>query len=344
MIYSDFYKHGNEVLSMKSEGKSIVNTPTVSVIVPTYNRANLVVRAIQSVLKQTYTDFELIIVDDASTDNTEEVVKTFGDPRIRYIRHDQNRRGSVARNTGIKKARGAYIAFLDSDDEWLPEKLEKQLAHFQGLENRVGGMYCRASWMDDSTGFLRAQNAVLHRGNIWLYLLKGWCPAITSSVVIRRECFDSCGGFNESLPSFQDYDLWLRIAQDYHFEFVDEPLVIVHQHTGPQVSKDFAPRMKGLEMFLEEWGPIIKEHAGEQTYTSIRKQHLRRTYFKAVRSDLVASRRWSAWKNYLKLIALGQVSLRLFIKILIVFIGGSHLLNRIKPAWKNLKKVYKRTS
>lgn len=100
--------------------------PTVSVVIPTYNRAHLVGRAIQSVLNQTYQDFEIIVVDDGSTDNTEEVVKSFNDPRIRYIRHDQNRGGSAARNTGIKMARGEYIAFQDSDDEWLPEKLESR--------------------------------------------------------------------------------------------------------------------------------------------------------------------------------------------------------------------------
>ena len=99
---------------------------TVSVIIPTYNRAHLVGRAIRSVLNQTYQDFEIIVVDDCSTDNTEEIVKGFNDHRIRYMRHDRNRGGSAARNTGIKASQGKYIAFLDSDDERLLKKAESR--------------------------------------------------------------------------------------------------------------------------------------------------------------------------------------------------------------------------
>ena len=102
-------------------------SPVVSVIIPTYNRAHLIGRAIRSVLDQTYQDWELIVVDDASTDDIPGIVKGFTDGRVKYIRHDENKGAAAARNTGIQAARGAYIAFLDSDDEWLPEKLERQV-------------------------------------------------------------------------------------------------------------------------------------------------------------------------------------------------------------------------
>ncbi len=115
--------------------------PTVSVIIPTYNRAHLLGRAIESVLDQTYQDFEIIVVDDASADETEEVVKSFGDDRINHIRHQKNKGGSAARNTGIKAARGEFIAFLDSDDEWVPKKLEKEIDRLQTLSNEVGVVY-----------------------------------------------------------------------------------------------------------------------------------------------------------------------------------------------------------
>ena len=103
----------------------------VSVIITTYNRAHLVGKAIKSVLNQTFQDFELIVVDDGSTDNTEEVINSFNDTRIRYIRHKINKGGNAARNTGLRNSKGEYIAFLDSDDEWLPEKLERQLEVFK---------------------------------------------------------------------------------------------------------------------------------------------------------------------------------------------------------------------
>jgi glycosyltransferase involved in cell wall biosynthesis len=122
--------------------------PTVSVIIPTYNRAHLIGRAIQSVLKQTYQDFEVIVVDDGSIDNTEEVVKKIQENRVYYYKHDKNKGGSAARNTGISLAKGEYIAFQDSDDEWLPEKLEKQIGVFNNQTKNVGVVY---------TGFYRIE-------------------------------------------------------------------------------------------------------------------------------------------------------------------------------------------
>ena len=120
-------------------------SPLVSVIIPTHNRADLVPLAIQSVLQQTYTNLECIVVDDASTDNTEETVRTIIDERIIYLRHENNKHASAARNTGIKYARGEFIAFLDDDDEWLPTKLEKQVPFLLNLHEKVGMIYC---WMD----------------------------------------------------------------------------------------------------------------------------------------------------------------------------------------------------
>ena len=115
--------------------------PTVSIIIPTYNREQLLGRAIKSVLAQTYQDFELIIVDDGSTDNTERLVKSFNSEKTRYIRHRKNKGPAAARNTGIRSAKGDYIAFQDSDDEWMPEKLEKQMRAFTTAPPEVGVVY-----------------------------------------------------------------------------------------------------------------------------------------------------------------------------------------------------------
>ena len=115
----------------------VKKSPTISVIIPTYNRADFIGRAIESVLDQTYQDFEIIVIDDGSKDNTENIVKSFDDTRITYIRLKDNKGAAVARNTGIGTARGKFIAFQDSDDEWLPQKLAKQMEVFEKVDSGV---------------------------------------------------------------------------------------------------------------------------------------------------------------------------------------------------------------
>lgn len=181
-------------------------SPTVSVVIPTYNRAHLVGRAIQSALNQTHQDFEIIVVDDAFTDNTEEVAKSFNDPRIRYIRHEQNRGGSATRNTGIKVSRGEYIAFLNSDDEWSPEKLGKQMLLFSIVSENIGAVYYDGYGQADGYA-RRSTNSLLRTGRVYQDLLQGWYLDSTSLFVLRSDVFEKSAMFDETLPSFQDYDL-----------------------------------------------------------------------------------------------------------------------------------------
>jgi len=128
----------------------MLKNPNVSVIVATYNRANFIDRAIKSILNQIYQDFEIIIVDDGSSDNTEEIIKGYKDKRIIYIKHKKNQGISTARNTGIKRAKGEYIAFLDSDDEWFPEKLERQVVLLQNESSEVGVVYSDLRYIDEN--------------------------------------------------------------------------------------------------------------------------------------------------------------------------------------------------
>jgi glycosyltransferase involved in cell wall biosynthesis len=234
------------------------NKPTVSIIVPTYNRGQLIARSVKSVLNQTYRDFELIIVDDASTDNTEEVVSSFNDKRIRYIRHEENRGEAAARNTGIKAARCNYIAYQDSDDEWFPEKLAKQMELLKDASPEVGVIY---------TGFWKTEN---HRktyipfswvnqknGDIHKELLKG--NFIGSPVVlIKKDCFNRVGLFDERLCNLVDWEMWLRISKQYHFRCVDEPLVIAH-YDSANVSDNPDSLIDALELVLEKNRDEFKE-------------------------------------------------------------------------------------
>ena len=198
---------------------------TVSVILPTYNRAHVVSRAIRSVLEQTYEDFELIVVDDGSTDSTEEVVRSFDDRRIRYIRHKQNKGRSAARNTGIKIAKGEYIAFQDSDDEWLPEKLEEQMEVFKTSSPQVGVVYTGFYlFYDDKKIYIPSANVKTKDGNIYDELLKGNFVG-TPAAVVRAECLKKVGMFDESLHCLEDWELFIRISKEYIFKYIDKALV-----------------------------------------------------------------------------------------------------------------------
>jgi glycosyltransferase involved in cell wall biosynthesis len=227
--------------------------PTVSVIIPTYNRAHLVDRAIQSVLNQTYHDFELIVVDDGSTDSTEEVVRSIKDPRIRYTRHNQNRGGSAARNSGIKMARGEYIAFQDSDDEWLPEKLDKQMRVFENAPAEVGVVYTdmwrirgeeKKYW---HSPIIRPEDGIVYKQALDRVMGIGIATAI-----IKRECFNVVGMFDESFPRFIDLELFIRLSKNYYFYHINEPLVNYYD-TGKGISNNNEALIKAYELIFKKY-------------------------------------------------------------------------------------------
>lgn len=191
--------------------------PKVTAVISTFNRANLVGRAIESVINQTYGNMEIIVVDDHSTDNTEEVVKGFGESRVRYIRHENNKGGPAARNTGIKAATGEYIAFLDDDDEWVENKIERQLQYVQDF----GAVVCRA--------FIPSRNRMTQ-----LYkkvavnprdLRKGFIFGCGTSILFARADILKDTLFDETLASSQDWDILVRLAGKCRIAYINEPLV-----------------------------------------------------------------------------------------------------------------------
>ncbi|MEK7642994.1 MAG: glycosyltransferase family A protein [Patescibacteria group bacterium] len=195
--------------------------PKVSIILTTYNRAYILPKAIKSVLEQTYKDFELVVVDDGSIDNTKEVVESFGDERVRYVRHDVNKGLAVSRNTGLRAARGVFFAFQDSDDEWTSQKLEEQVPVLEQASTHVGVVYTRLekTMRDASTVLVPALNFHPTSGNLYQKLLEG--NFITMQVaLVRRECIDRIGYFDEALNWLEDWDFWLRIAREYEFIFI----------------------------------------------------------------------------------------------------------------------------
>jgi glycosyltransferase involved in cell wall biosynthesis len=200
--------------------------PLVSIILPTYNRERELSRAIRSVLEQTYTHFELVVVDDGSTDNSAEVVAGFDDARIRYIKHDRRRGGGAARNSGIQRSDSAFIAFQDSDDEWLPDKLARQMPLLEGVQPEVGAVYCGYIRFGPgaSEHYFPQPHITQKAGDILpSLLLENFIG--TPTLIVRRECFDRVGLFDERLARFQDWELMIRIAGAYQIAFIPEPLL-----------------------------------------------------------------------------------------------------------------------
>ncbi len=207
--------------------------PVVSVIIPTYNRASFLDEAIESVLGQDFQDFELIVVDDSSTDSTSHLLSRYGS---RLTRLSQSHRGvSAARNLGIRSARGKYIAFLDSDDYWLPQKLSRQISFFQETPE-VWICQTDEHWIRKGR---RVNPKRIHKK------YSGWifekclplCLVSPSAVAMRKDLFREVGFFDESLPVCEDYDLWLRVSQRYPVFLLPEKLVVKRGGHDDQLSR-----------------------------------------------------------------------------------------------------------
>jgi glycosyltransferase involved in cell wall biosynthesis len=212
-----------------------ISRPIVSVITPTYNRANVLGRSVKSVLNQSYADFELIIVDDHSTDNTEELVRSFKDPRIRFVRHAENRGASAARNSGIRIARGEYIAFQDSDTEWLPRKLERQMARFEPDHDGDPGLVTSDHIRVDSLGESICRPSMHAATYEKLLDFGGGALTCCVSLVVRKAAAGSELYFDENLPALQDWDLVLRLSPMMRFDYVPETLHKSYRCDGPYV-------------------------------------------------------------------------------------------------------------
>lgn len=200
----------------------------VSIIIPTYNRGYIIERAIQSILCQTYEAFELLIVDDGSTDDTEDVVSKIPDERIRYIKCEKNEGPSAARNEGVRQSRYSYIAFHDSDDEWVADKLEKQMKVLKEADADTGMVYCSYQTDDGRVFPLDCFSQEVRQGNIFPHLLRANMVG-TPTMLLRKECFVKVGGFCENLRCLEDYEFVLRFAHEYKIAYIDEHLLQVHK-------------------------------------------------------------------------------------------------------------------
>lgn len=215
-----------------------MSSPEVSVVIPTYNRPRLLSRAIESVLNQTYTNFECIVVDDASPTDSSSVVTGFDDDRLKYFEHEINQGASAARNTGIGNAHGEYIAFLDDDDEWLPTKLEKQVELFSELDDEYAIVYCWMDYRRNSDAKVVKEYQPKHQGYIFPQMLDGQVIGSSSTLLVRKEIAEQTR-FDESLPRGNDGDFIRRICKDYKVNYVPKTLVNYFvDHENERITRD----------------------------------------------------------------------------------------------------------
>lgn len=232
---------------------------TVSVIIPTYNRSRFIEKAINSVLQQTYKDFEIIIVDDGSTDNTRDVIDACGN-QIRYF-YQTNNGAASARNKGINESKGGYIAFLDSDDYFCKENLFKKISFLED-NLHIGWVYSDWQYVDakdnhidkGSHQFSYSQKKL--SGEIFEELLYKRNFIATDTVVVRRSVLEDIGFFDPMIPSQEEYDLWLRISLKYTVHYINEPLVSVLAHID-SLSNDFSKWTLGNALIVDKIDKIL---------------------------------------------------------------------------------------
>lgn len=287
-----------------------ISEAKVSVVITCYKYAHFLPFALESVLRQTHRNVEAIVVNDGSPDHTDEVMQRYlGDPRVVYIKQE-NAGQAIAKNNGIARASGDFIAFLDADDIWMLDKLEKQLPRFTDPD--VGVVYCRVSYMDEEGTSVSRQTAPLHQPkagwiarDIFRDNLIPFCAA-----VVRRECFDSVGVMDPSFRMGIDWDLWLRMSVKFKFDYVDEELLRYRIGHSGQMSKNYLVReqdtMRIMQKFITEnprllpislvrWAFAYSYCNRAYYFRSREPSRALAFYFKAIRS------RWNHLDAYLGL-------------------------------------------
>jgi glycosyltransferase involved in cell wall biosynthesis len=274
----------------KSGGLKLNEQPVISIVIPTYQHARYLDECIRSVLAQTYSNFEVIVVDDGSTDNTSEVLAKYGE-RIYTIRQD-NHGLPAARNTGIRASKGEWIAFLDADDLWLPDKLVNQAEYF--TNTKIGLIFCDCFYftgdqVPSETAFTLYPPS---KGDIFSRLfITNFIPMPT--VIARRTCFDQCGLFDETLKSCEDYDLWLRISRSWHAEYVNKPLA-KYRLSSNQMSRDHERMLMNLIHVKESYYQNGKEKLATLTQSEI-DRGMSNLYLKLVKNYIQLGQNFKAF-------------------------------------------------
>lgn len=298
-------------------------SPRVSVIVSTCGRPELLGRALRSAQEQTYPDCEIIVVDDngpgpaqAATARTVEGLA--GRFPVHYRVHSENRGNAAARNTGIATASGDYLAFLDDDDRWYPDKLRQQVECLEGTDSAL--VYCRSVNVGEDGRVYSRERPGGPSGKVFEQLLAGDFIGASSKVLIRRACLEQVGPLDESLPTRPDHDLFLRLARRYPVDLVDEELVEFRIHPD-RISRNLQKKEQGWARFLEKWRPELEGRPAvhrrlrfQQAFELGKLCHLRGEHGRALRHLVAAVKsRPASWKAWVLLVS-SSLRLRLPLK------------------------------
>ena len=281
----------------------MINT-LVTIIIPTYKRLGYLDEAIDSVCQQTHTNFECLIVNDYPPDSEalNAKIASFNDDRLRLINRALTGGGNAARNTGILQAQGEIIAFLDDDDCWLPNKLELHLERHNATEAGLVFSGLIKRWTDNVIPE-RLVKAYLPQDGVVMSMRRGeFCPLTTSSVTVRKICFDDCGLFDTELASFQDWDMWYRLASKYDFDYIESPLLVFRQHLGDRTSKTKARRFLGLKQLIAKWQFDLEN---PQDFEAL---FIKDTYLNSVYDSILRSQKKAAFQDWYTLLKLSKTT------------------------------------
>jgi len=253
----------------------------ISVIIPVHNRFDDLIVAVRSVFSQTITDYEVIVIDDHSQVELLPVIsEEFNDSvgsTIFVYRNQVNCGAAQSRNIGVAYAKGEYIAFLDSDDYWMPDKLEKQIDCFC-RNDKLALVY--TNQLNKNRGDLQISNKKMISSHLMRHLVEGWTAPNTSTLMIKKDIFLSLGGFDEDLKSCQDHDLWFNFAKhDYSFICLDEYLSVFNCDSSERISTNYDRRMHGVEMFLNKWKNEISANTPFYGYCFFKQEYYYKTSF-----------------------------------------------------------------
>jgi|GEM_PF-1402986 len=261
----------------------------LSIILPLYNRGEVVGNAIRSVLNQTYPKWELIVVDDCSTDDSPETVGRYSDERVKLLRLNENSGPASARNHGIKSCRGKYVSFLDSDDEYEPDFLYESRKKLRNSDPSIGFIWTGVRFIGDDSK-LSLANGVWKpqfKKTPYLTLLHDLHIGTNSGISVKREVFDKVGYFDFRLKAAEDTDFFLRVSQEFSFDYIDKPLINIHRSNTDRLSKNY-------KKIFEAYRIIVPKHSGEITQS---KKLRLKYYYKLMwlsyhANDKVAARKY----------------------------------------------------